>query len=168
MQKNTQKQGRVTVTQLAEVFPDDGRKVSLATRQKISLSKTKHTKDSLMASAIEYINYIEEGKPEDKRIPSIVGFCLVAGISRSRLYDLAQTIPEVSDIVEYIGMMQEDRAIQGGMTNKLNPIFSMFMLKSKHGYQDTSPKLTQTNNFNISPDLLADALALMEGKSNSK
>lgn len=83
------------------------------------------------------------------------------------MYELADQHEEVADILEYVGMLQEDRALQGGMTNRLNPIFSMFLLKGKHGYQDQAPTLNQTNNFgNITPDLLADALAILRSKED--
>lgn len=138
--------------------------ITFTTRQKISLSKTKYTKDYIMQKGAEYIEKIASAPKEDKVIPSVVAFCLHAGISRSRVYELAQQWQEVADIIEYIGMLQEDAALQGGMTNRLNPIFSMFLLKGKHGYIDHAPQLNQTNNFNISPELLSDALQLMREK----
>lgn len=138
---------------------------SLTTRQKISLSKTKFTKDYLIDRSTEYIESITLADPQAKVIPSIVGLCLHIGISRSRLYELSHTFQEVADILEYVSMLQEKTAIDGGITQRLNPIFSMFLLKSKHGYQDSPQSLTQINtNLNISPDLLADALKIM-GKS---
>lgn len=135
--------------------------LSLSTREKISLSKTKYTKPDLIDGAVDYIDKILNSDPKEKIIPSIVGLCLHIGISRSRLYELADQWHEVADILEYIRMMQEETTLQGGITNRLNPVFSMFLLKGKHGYQDQAPTLNQTNNFNISPDLLADALKLM-------
>jgi hypothetical protein len=145
-----------------------GKTLSLTTRQKISLSKTVHTIDSLMSRAAEYVESIVNAKPEEKKVPSIVGFCLHTGISRSRLYELAQANTEVADIVEYIGMLQEELALSGGLTNRTNPIFSMFLLKSKHGYQDTPANMNQYNTFNISPELLADAFALMRSKKGAQ
>jgi len=139
--------------------------LALTTRQKISLSKTKYTKPVLIDGGVSYVDKILNAPKEDKLIPSIVGLCLHIGISRSRLYELADKWQEVADILEYIRMMQEDKALQGGMTNRLNPIFSMFLLKGKHGYIDTAPALNQTNNFNITPDLLADAIKLMRSKN---
>lgn len=144
---------------------DTTKALALTTRQKISLSKTKFTKEYLVEAGASYIDKILNAPKEDKAIATIVGFCLEAGISRSRLYELAQTMPEVADIVEYIEMLQEQTALTGGMTNRLNPIFSMFLLKSKHNYHDSPQQLTQNNTFNVSPDLLADALKIMaEGK----
>lgn len=122
----------------------------------------------MIDGAVDYIDSILNADPKEKKIPSIVGLCLHIGISRSRLYELADQWQEVADMLEYILMMQEDKALQGGMTNRLNPIFSMFLLKGKHGYTDQAPQLNQTNNFNISPDLLADAIQLMRSKEKSK
>lgn len=141
--------------------------LSTATRQKISLSKTKYKKSDLIDGGAKYIERVLNAKKGEKIIPSIVGLCLDIGISRSRLYELADKWQEVADILEYIKMMQEDTALQGGMTNRLNPIFSMFILKGKHGYRDQPQNLTQNNTFNISPDLLADALKLMRENKKS-
>ena len=138
-----------------------GLTLSPETRAKISLSKTKHTQAKLVASGMSYLDTIlnpEAGKPVP--IPTIVGLCLYAGISRSRLYELLPTMPEVADIVEYIEMLQEQFAINEGFRGKAS-IFSMFLLKSKHQYHDSPQQLTQNNTFNVSPDLLADALAIM-------
>lgn len=140
---------------------------TLATRQKISLSKTKYTKDYLAKGGAEYIEKFLNMKDDEKRMPTVAGFCLHVGISRSRLYELAGIMDEVADIVEYIGLMQEDLALNGGMFNKTNPIFSMFLLKSKHNYRDTPANLTQNNTFNVSPELLADALTLMRKNSRT-
>lgn len=141
---------------------------TLTTREKISLSKTKFTKMYLIDKGAEYIDKILNADPTTRPVPSIVGFCLDAGISRSRLYELSAQWTEVADILEYISMMQEELAIRGGMTNKTNPIFSMFLLKSKHAYLDQPQNLVQNNTFNVSPELLSDALKLMQDKRNAK
>ena len=144
------------------------RQLSPLTREKISLSKTKITKAHLMSSAVEYLNSVLSAPPEDKRLPTVAGFCLAAGISRSRLYELGSVPGEVADIIEYIGLLQEDRALEGGLTGKTQPIFSMFLLKSKHGYTDSAPTLNQTNNFNVTPELLADAIQIMNENKNKR
>lgn len=150
--------------------------LSLTTRQRISLSKTKYTKPVLIDGAVRYIDKILTADEDDKKaakkqklIPSIVGLCLEIGISRSRIYELSDKWSEVADILEYVRMLQEDKALQGGMTNRLNPIFAMFLLKGKHGYVDTAPQLHQTNNFgNLTPELLADAITLMRENKKLK
>jgi len=142
--------------------------LSVTTREKISLAKTKFTKDHLMSAGVAYIDRITTAEPEEKLVPSIVGYCLEAGISRTRLWELSQQWDEVANIIEYIGMLQEELALSGGLTGRTNSVFSMFLLKSKHNYQDTQQQLTQNNTFNISPDLLADALAIMKKSATDK
>lgn len=138
-----------------------GTSLSPITREKIALSKTKHTKSHLINKGIEYINtFLDENEPKSAP-PSIVGYCLHAGISRSRLYELQATIPELSDTIEYIEMLQEAYALNQGFNGK-SPIFAMFLLKSKQNYHDSPQALTQNNYLNISPELLSDALQLMK------
>jgi hypothetical protein len=70
----------------------------------------------------------------------------------------------VDKICQFIAMMQEEYCITRGITQQANPIFSMFLLKSKHNYKDSPQALTQNNYMNISPDVLKDALSLMQSK----
>ena len=146
-----------------------GLTLSPETRAKISLSKTKHTEASLTAGGVSYLDSILNPDPNKTvPIPTVVGLCLHCGISRSRLYELLPSMPKVADIVEYIEMLQEQFAINEGFRGKAS-IFSMFLLKSKHNYHDSPQQLTQNNYMNISPDLLADALAIMnEDKKTAK
>ncbi len=139
-----------------------GLSLSEETKRKISLSKTKHTARTLTASGVSYIDSILDSKGRLTAVPSIVSYCLHAGISRSRLYELIGQMPEVADIVEYIEMLQEQYAINAGFTTR-NSIFAMFLLKSRHNYRDNAANLTQNNNYfqGVSPELLADALTLM-------
>src|SRR5690606_29819881 len=127
-------------------------------RAKISLAKTKYTKAYWVKSGKEYIEQILNAPPESKADPPIAGYALHAQISKSLLIEEAQDYPEVSEIIEYINNYQEDMAVQGGLTNRTNPVFSIFLLKSKHGYLDSPQQLIQNNSFTIAPDLLADAL----------
>ena len=138
-----------------------GTKLSSATRHKISLVKTKHTKTDLLKTATEYISYLQDN---EKQLPTLSGYCLRAGIHPTNLRDYTIKFPEVCQLVETIALMQEQYCLTRGITNRANPIFSMFLLKSKHEFKDQPQKLEQNNTFNISPDLLADALDLMKSK----
>ena len=137
-----------------------GTQLATTTRDRISLSKTKHTKAHLIETGIAYIDKILNPPEGQIVIPSIVGYCLDAGISRSRLYELMPQWAEVADTVEYIQMLQEQFAINEGFKGRAS-IFSMFLLKCKHEYKDSPQNLTQNNYMNISPDILADALQIM-------
>lgn len=133
---------------------------SPATRQKISLANKKHSKADLIQAGENYITSLLDDSGVLISPPSIVGYCLAAGISRSRLYELTNQYQELADTIEHIEMLQEQYTIACGFSGK-SPIFSIFLLKSKHNYKDTPQQLTQNNYMNISPDLLADALQIM-------
>lgn len=137
-----------------------GQTLSTTTREKMSLSKTKISKLHLIQSGHDYIASLFNNKQELIKPPSIVGYCLKAGISRSRLYEILPGMPELADTIEYIEMLQEQYAIYAGFTTKQGN-FAQFILKSRHNYRDNPQTLTQNNTFNISPDILADALELM-------
>lgn len=134
-----------------------GTQLSTATRQNISLAKRKVKISDLIESANSYLASLQD-KPD--AVPSIASFCLHARISRPYLYELAQTKPEVSDIVDYIGLLQEQFALNKGFNSKAQN-FAQFLLKAGHKYSDNQANLTQNNYMNISPDVLKDALKLM-------
>ncbi len=136
-----------------------GKQLSTKTREKISLAKTRITKSALITAGQ---NYFERLASNPKELPTLTGFCLEANISRSHLSELAHKYSEVMDIVEKLEQMQEQYCLTNGITNKANPIFSMFILKSKHNFKDQPQKLEQNNYLNVSPELLADALKLMK------
>lgn len=135
------------------------------TREKIALANTDIKISDLITSADTYNAYLFSNP---KELPTIQGFCLVAGISPSYLYQLAETNPEVADIIELIKVKQEQYCLTNGITGRANPIFSMFLLKSKHRYHDSPQQLTQNNSFNVSPDILADAIKLMRSNDDKQ
>ncbi|MBV6446388.1 MAG: hypothetical protein IFNCLDLE_02686 [Ignavibacteriaceae bacterium] len=134
-----------------------------ATREKISLAKTKIDLQTLREAADNYHQLL---LTNSKLLPTIQGYCLAAGISPSYLYSLAQEMPEVEEIIEMIQVKQEEYLLTRPFTEKANVLMSMFLLKAKHHYQDEPKQLTQNNNFNISPDILADAIKLMRANSD--
>ena len=138
-----------------------GTHLSVATRSKISLLKTKHNKTDLIHAGKVYFERLSSN---DKELPTLAGYCLEAGIHPTNLRDYAVKFPEVNQLAETIALLQEQYCLTRGITNRANPIFSMFLLKAKHEFKDQPQKLEQNNTFNISPDLLADALDLMKTK----
>jgi len=136
-----------------------GKKLSTITRRRISIAKTKHTKADLIASAITYIEHLNANPDE---LPTLAGYCLEAGIHPTNLLDYAIKYPKVRHYIDTIRLSQEQYCLTMGIKNRANPIFSMFLLKSKHGFIDQPKKLEQTNHFNISPELLVDAIKLMD------
>jgi len=139
-----------------------GATLTPTTRQNISLSKTKYNKADLIKSGYIYLDRLQA---DPKQLPTISGLCLECGISREQLDHARINHPEVNALVNHIGQLQEEYALTRGMTNKANPVFAMFLLKSKHGFIDQPQQLNQTNNFNISPELLKDAIELMNSEN---
>jgi hypothetical protein len=135
-----------------------GNKLSNTTKNKIGLARQEVSKSHLIQSGKTYLAKLESNP---QLLPTLSGYCLAANIHRSTLLEHSVNIPEVAAIVETIEALQEDYLLTNGIIGKANPIFSIFLLKSKHQYKDQPQQLTQNNTFNISPDLLADALKLM-------
>jgi hypothetical protein len=90
---------------------------------------TSYTVD-ILAKAEDYI----ENCPDI--IPTVVGLCLHIGIAKSTAYDWAiDENKEFSDILAYVGELQEKKLIVGGLTNEFNSAITKMML-TKHGYTD--------------------------------
>ncbi|MGI5828364.1 MAG: terminase small subunit [Patescibacteria group bacterium] len=138
---------------------------SLQTRQKISNRLTKIDKRLLVEKAQEYLTQITNNT---KQLPTISGLLVELKISKSRFYELVNELPELADIVETITTRQEEFLLTRGINNQANPVFAMFLLKSKHDYRDQPQQLTQNNYMNISPDVLSDALKLMKENEKSR
>jgi hypothetical protein len=135
------------------------------TRYKISQSKIKHTKEKLIKAGIVYLNHLAANQSE---LPTLSGYCLEASIYPDTLRNLTARYPEVERLVMKIVLLQEQYCLVNGIKNRANPIFSMFLLKSKHNYLDQPQKLEQNNYLNISPELLKDALQLMDKTRGKK
>lgn len=138
-----------------------GTQLTPATRRKISLTKQKFSKEHLIEA---YDNFITHLQDNPKELPTLAGYCLLAGINRHTLLDYCGRYSEVQAITDHIELMQEHFALTRGISNQANPIFSIFLLKTKHNYQDKPQQLTQNNNFNISSDVLKQALIEMNSQ----
>ena len=134
-----------------------GQQLSAETKHKISIAKTEHLLEEFTHAWDRYELKLRE---DPKKLPTIVGYCLEVGIPQQNILQYCAKYTEVSDIVNTIVDLQEVFCLENGIRQTVNPIFSMFLLKSKHKYQDSPQQLTQNNYMNISPDVLADALRL--------
>lgn len=135
-----------------------GLKHSPATIAKISLAKTKLDPKSLDKTLQSYLDELSDN-PE--LCPSLAGLAKRYGMTTATITNNSH-IPQVAQIIETIQTLQEDYLITNGITGKASPAFAQFLLKSKHHYSDDKPSLTQNNFMNISPEVLSDALKLME------
>lgn len=131
------------------------------TKYKISLANSEHTAKEFVEAWERYEVKLNE---DPKLMPNETRYCLEVGISETHILEYASKFPEVADILSHIFDLQKAYCLENGITQKVNPIFAMFMLKAKHNFKDSPQQLTQNNSFNISKDVLADALELMSKK----
>lgn len=139
-----------------------GKTQTKETREKIALSQTKLKGEALKQAINKGIEYIEQLKQDEKQLPTLQGLALSMGINYTYLLELYATKPELTEIINHIKLLQEQFLLTRGVSSKSNPVFSIFLLKAKHNYQDKPQQLTQNNYLNISPDVLKDALKLMD------
>lgn len=138
-----------------------GKTLSLATRQKISLEKQKDRREIIKNLKGYISNLIED--TDGKEIPSIVSASLYAGISKKALLTWELTTAEDSEvrqILDFIRDLEEQYLRNNSLKGKISGRMSSLFLKSEHGMQEKQPNLTQNNTFNVSPEILAEAIEL--------
>jgi hypothetical protein len=132
---------------------------SQATRLKISKNRREFTAAHLTNS---YNVYLEQLQADPTLAPTLTGLCLAIGCSIHSLPELREKHIQLDQAAQHIETLQEHYLVTRGLTNKANPQLVKFLLQSKHKYNDQPQQLTQNNNFNISPDLLKTALAMIK------
>jgi hypothetical protein len=136
-----------------------GLKHTEITKRKMSLSKIEHTPAEFLEAWERYETALNE---DPKKLPTIGGYCIEVGISQSHILEYTARVSELEEIIERIMELQQEFCLTNGITQKVNPIFAMFLLKAKHNFKDSAiTSATQINNTNISADVLADALEIM-------
>lgn len=147
-----------------------GKELSTTTRYKIAVAKTKDRTETL-AKLQEYISVLTDPKEKDL-IPSLVSASLYAGISKKALLQWELTTAEnseVREILDFIRDLEEKYLRENGLLGKTDSKLTGLLLKADHGLQEKPQQLTQNNTFNISPDLLAEAIELSrQPKSRAK
>ena len=98
--------------------------------------------------------------------PTIEGLASSLELGTRTLYDWEKIYTDFSHAMDKLRDAQKQLLITNGLTGSYNTRFSMFLLKANHGMTEKEPLVdaTQNNYMNISPDLLADALKLMESQ----
>lgn len=119
---------------------------------------TKYTKQSTKL-VISYIKMCSE----KEEFPTIEHLASHLGIGTRTLYAWEQEYSEFQQTMDLLRDTQKHLLISGGLTNKYNARFASFLLKANHGMQDKQPLVhaTQNNNFNVPPELMADAIKLV-------
>lgn len=131
---------------------------TIEVRNKIKLAKQENRKE-VLGKIIEYCDKLEE----TKKPPSIVSACLYAQIGKRALLRWEQDEPPEADIrllLEYIRMREEQYLRDGALLGIIDSKIATLLLKAEHGVNDMPTQLTQNNTFNISPELLSEALKI--------
>lgn len=68
--------------------------------------------------------------------PTFAGFATKCNCTMECLHEWQRRYPEFSEAYKKAKQIQENRTIQGAMSNTLNSTFSIFFLKNCHGYKD--------------------------------
>jgi hypothetical protein len=99
----------------------------------------------------------------DGIFPTIEGFATHLGIGVRTIYDWEVEHFDFSQTLDLLRATQKQLLVTNGLTGGYNTRFAMFLLKANHGMSEKDPLISATQNsfMNISPELLADALKLM-------
>lgn len=144
-----------------------GKALTPVTRYKIAVSKTKDRTETL-AKLREYISILNDPK-EKGLIPSLVSASLYAGISKKALLAWELTTAEnseVREILDFVRDLEEKWLRENGLLGLTDSKLTGLLLKADHGLQEKPTQLTQNNTFNVSPELLAEALELSRSKGS--
>ena len=140
-----------------------GTHLSTISRYKIAQSKIKD-RTELLKKINEYIL-----KLTSDDFPSITSASLHASISEKALLALELRTEENSDLrilLDVIRDKQKEYLMKNGLSRKTDSKLSIMLLKANHGLKEEPTNLTQNNSFNISPEILAEAIQL--SRSNKK
>lgn len=110
----------------------------------------------------DYINRLTKAQ-----FPSLTAAANYAGISEKRLilYEMStEDDSKIRLLLDEVRDRQKTKLIENGLNRKYDSRITGMLLQAHHGLKPENPNLTQTNIFNVSPDILADALALSKKK----
>lgn len=139
------------------------------TKYKIS-DALQDNRKKILPKLLEYKKLLTD--PEEKTIiPSIVSASLYAGISKKALIAWELTTAENSEvrqILDFIRDVEEKYLRENGLLGNTDSKLTTLLLKAEHGVQDQPQQLTQNNTFNVSPEILADAIEISRTKKAPK
>lgn len=138
-----------------------GKGQTALTRYKISQS-LQGNRTNVLSKLHEYKDLLLDPK-ETGLIPSIVSASLYAGISKKALLAWELTTAENSElrqILDFIRDLEEQWLRERGLMGLADSKITTLLLKAEHGVRDAPQSLTQNNTFNVSPELLAEAIEI--------
>lgn len=70
------------------------------------------------------------------KLPTVEGFALYIGVSKSTVYEWKDIYPEFSDALDRIVEEQRSRLLNSGLSGDYNPTIAKLVLASNHGMSD--------------------------------
>jgi len=134
-----------------------GQTLSTLTKYKIGLANSKD-RTELYARVNKYIEGLK-----DSDFPMIVSASLHAGISEQALLNHEALTAENSEIrvlLNHIRDKQKEYLVKKGLLKEIDGRLTGLLLKADHGLKEEPTNLTQNNTFNVSPEILAEAILL--------
>lgn len=106
---------------------------------------------------------------ENDKFPTIEELASILNVGTRTIYEWIDIYDDFSQTIEMLRDLQRQMLVSKGLKGEYNSRFSIFLLKANHKFRENEPLIntSQNNNFNISPDLLADALKLMREEDGS-
>lgn len=108
--------------------------------------------EELQTKADHYLYEWLGGLAEElgESIPSRVGLCVYLGISKSVSHEWEKIHPEFLDTLKGIETLQEQVALNGGMSGKYTPTITKLVL-ANHGYHDKQQIDNTSSDGSMSP-----------------
>ncbi|MEY0282157.1 DNA-packaging protein [Providencia rettgeri] len=94
-------------------------------------------------------------------IPSVAGLACYLGVSRKTVYEWVKESTDLSDTLEGILAMQENKLINKGLNGDFNPTITKLML-ANHGYSEKQEVDHKSSDNSMSPT----KIVLVAGGSN--
>ncbi|MEX9845540.1 DNA-packaging protein [Providencia rettgeri] len=94
-------------------------------------------------------------------IPSVAGLACYLGVSRKTVYEWVKESTDLSDTLEGILAMQENKLINKGLNGDFNPTITKLML-ANHGYSEKQEVDHKSSDSSMSPT----KIVLVAGGSN--
>lgn len=138
-----------------------GTTITSLAKSKISQALTKD-RTNLLKSIESYISSLS---PDD--FPSLTKCALSSDISEHALLSLEIRTAdnhELRVLLDHIRDLQKEYLTTTGLNRKSDSRLSIMLLKANHGLKEDPTTLTQNNTFNVSPEILAEALELSRSK----
>ena len=86
-------------------------------------------------------------------VPSVAGLACYLGVSRKTVYEWVKESADLSDTLEGILAMQENKLINKGLNGDFNPTITKLML-ANHGYSEKQEIDHQSSDRSMTPTVI--------------